>query len=301
MIEDLLVCPVCHHELPIDAIKANGTGACSHCSYVYRYADGFFNLIPSPFPDQDIQAKADLWQKLQDNGQISYTLLPETNLSVGEREDVRRFKDFSQMRGTVLDIGCGPQAVPSYAQGYPGRFVGIDPLPGSSDRAFAFVYAVGEYLPFRDETFDHVLFATSIDHFLDAEKVLTETFRVLKPGGVTTIWFSEHVESVSQDSQPVLVRKLSNALTMLRRLEFEEFLRRLTKQFRKDDLVPPDPRVEYLNSLPVPPGAYNAFHSFRPDISELRRWLKQAQLDLVVETRPDEQGNIFVKAARNDA
>jgi ubiquinone/menaquinone biosynthesis C-methylase UbiE/uncharacterized protein YbaR (Trm112 family) len=293
MIEDLLVCPVCHHELPIHIIKAVGTGACSQCSYVYRYVDGFFNLIPSPFPDQHIQAKADLWQKLQDNGQISYTLLPETNLSVGEREDARRFREFSQMRGTVLDIGCGPQSVPSYARGYPGRFVGIDPLPGSSDREFAFAYAVGEYLPFRDKTFDHVLFATSIDHFLDAEKVLAETFRVLKPGGVTTIWFGEHVEPVSQNSKPVLIRKLFTALTMLRRFEFEKFFRRLIRQS--------DPRVEYLNSLNVPSGAYDAFHSFRPEISELRRWLMQARLNIVAEAKPDEQGNIFVKAVRNDA
>jgi len=298
MIEDILVCPVCHHDLPLKEIKANGKGKCTNCGGDYSYDKGFFYLIPTPFPDKNIQEKTDLWEKLQENGAISYSLLPETNLAVSERDEIKRFMEFSQIQGTVLDVGCGPQAIPSYAVNFIGRFVGIDPLKGSPEREFEFVNAVGEYLPFRDKTFDCVLFATTIDHFLDAVKVLSETRRVLKPGGAASIWFAEYVELLPPDTTPIIILKLRNAFDLLRHFEVSEFSRRLIKQFRKSKEPAVDPRVEYLYSLPAPPGAYNAFHSVRPTLPELRQWLTLAGLTISHETEPDHDGNIYVKAIR---
>src|SRR5439155_20161971 len=115
-----------------------------------------------PPPDKVLQAKWSLWEELQANGEHSYTTAPEENLSVGARNDVARFAEFCDMRGAVLDVGCGPQIRPSYAGA--DRFVGIDPLRGERRRDFDFVQGIGEYLPFRDDSFDQVLFATSLDH-----------------------------------------------------------------------------------------------------------------------------------------
>ena len=71
------------------------------------------------------------------------------------------------LRGAVLDVGCGPQPVPSYLDGYPlDRIAGIDPLPPTEGHPFTFVQTVAEFLPWDDKTFSVVVVATSLDHVL---------------------------------------------------------------------------------------------------------------------------------------
>jgi SAM-dependent methyltransferase len=42
---------------------------------------------------------------------------------------------------------------------------------------------LGEFLPFKNETLDTVMFNTSLDHILDANLAVSEAYRVLKKGG----------------------------------------------------------------------------------------------------------------------
>ena len=100
-----------------------------------------------PPPDDDVRSKWGLWEQLQANGAEVYDADPAGNLSVGERRGRPRVRGVRAADGRVLDVGCGPQALPSYSGG--DHFVGIDPLPGGP-REFAFVQGVAEYLPFRD-------------------------------------------------------------------------------------------------------------------------------------------------------
>src|SRR5258708_2773521 len=113
-LDSILICPVCHQGLPLKTIRVDGQGTCPGCQRVYLYQQGIFNLIPDTVPDVDVQQKWSLWNKLQDNGELSYSLRPEQNLSLGPRTDARAFKDFCQLAGLVLDVGCGPQVIPSY-------------------------------------------------------------------------------------------------------------------------------------------------------------------------------------------
>ena len=75
--------------------------------------------------------------------------------------------------------------------GLDGRLVGIDPLRGERSREFEFVQGLAEYLPFRDRTFDRVLFATSIDHVLVPELALAEAYRVTRLRGWVCVWLGE--------------------------------------------------------------------------------------------------------------
>jgi hypothetical protein len=115
-------------------------------------------------------------------------------LGVGEREDFRLFADWSRFHGNVLDVGVGPQKVPShmrYAAGGDATFWGIDPLRGEQPREYGFVQGLGEFLPFGDGIFDQVLFVTSLDHFIDPRVPLREARRVLAAGGEVCVWLGE--------------------------------------------------------------------------------------------------------------
>ncbi len=106
----------------------------------------------------------------------------------------------------VLDVGCGSNKFELDANGllkptlstlaqYSRTYVGLDPTwamlkaatrPGSGLHRLAnarLVRGIGEALPFANETFDVVLFKSSLDHCRDGRAALAEARRVLRPSG----------------------------------------------------------------------------------------------------------------------
>lgn len=92
--------------------------------------------------------------------------------------------------GLALDVGCddpslGASLLPATAQ-----YVGLDPFCSRTE-PFRII-GTGEFLPFRKESFDHVLFNTSLDHIFDWRRALSQARDVLKKGGrvyiSTYIW-----------------------------------------------------------------------------------------------------------------
>src|SRR5579862_2779866 len=130
---DLLVCPVCRSNL----VQAESGWRCSSCARVF--SGDPLDLTPIPPPDEELAARWGLWERLQANFLAAATAVPEHSLSVTERPDASAFATFCAMSGTILDIGCGTQALPTYADVTGCRFVGIDPLPGEPERRFEFV------------------------------------------------------------------------------------------------------------------------------------------------------------------
>lgn len=57
-----------------------------------------------------------------------------------------------------------------------------------------FAAAVGEQLPFRDDSFDLIVLDQVIEHVRDQRRVLGEAFRVLKPGGALYIACPNYLE-----------------------------------------------------------------------------------------------------------
>jgi SAM-dependent methyltransferase len=185
VLESLIACPVCH-SAPLR--QAGESLSCSQCGRSFDYAAGVLNFTPRPLPDSDIEKRRPLWEEVERNGLVSYEADPEHNLSVTEREVTAAFGRFADLDGLVLDVGCGPQRKPSYARTFDGGFVGIDPLRGADRRDFEFVQGLGEYLPFRANVFDRVLFATTLDHMLSPRRALFEAGRVARPQGEIVIW-----------------------------------------------------------------------------------------------------------------
>lgn len=94
------------------------------------------------------------------------------------------------VRGTFLDIGCDDALISRGMLDESVRYVGLDPSRSASP--VVRVGGLGEFLPFKDESFDAVGFVTSLDHVFDYHLALQEARRVLRPGGMlclgTLLW-----------------------------------------------------------------------------------------------------------------
>jgi ubiquinone/menaquinone biosynthesis C-methylase UbiE len=90
---------------------------------------------------------------------------------------------------TIVEVGCGPHGIVRYLFKNARFKLGVDPLlcrfndgPGSDCRT-GFVAAVGEAIPVKDEVADLVFCINVLDHVMDADQILREIWRILKPGG----------------------------------------------------------------------------------------------------------------------
>jgi SAM-dependent methyltransferase len=280
---EILACPVCRGAL--DGVR------CTDCGRSYRIRDGVPDMTPIPPPDGEVRDRWALWEALQANGERAYEIDPPSSLSVGEREDVLAFARFARLEGRVLDVGCGPQTLPSYAREMRGELVGIDPLLGAQPRGFAFVKGIAEYLPFRDGAFDRVLFATAIDHMLSAPLAVREAARVTRPGGAVVLWFGDLAPP------PSLAERVGSAWQLLRRGELATVARgargALTRRRPEDVVTVRTPRATM--TFDVPAGAIDAFHFAHPDAPAVEGWLRAAGLT-VDKTERSLPGHCFVRA-----
>ena len=285
-----LVCPVCRGELPLREIAAQGTGSCPRCERGYAFEGGVYNLTPVPAPDELMRGKWRTWQELQNNGLFSYSNAPEFNLSVGSRADAAAFKAFCRVSGHVLDIGCGPQEYPSYLP-ETGPVVGIDPLRGCQPRGFAFVQGVGEYLPFRNETFDHIIYATSLDHIIDPRRSLGEAHRCLKPKGHISLW----IDALAPDYQAA-DRSGWRHYRLLARKGFKSLSRH--GWIGKIGLRRTLSYVGSVAKMKVPEGAIDYFHFEHLTIANVSDWLSDLGLRIAREEEYPAADSVFLQAEK---
>jgi ubiquinone/menaquinone biosynthesis C-methylase UbiE len=99
----------------------------------------------------------------------------------------------------VLDIGCGTGPVSRELAGRlpDGQIVGIDPSPVFIETArklvagmsnLSFIEGDCRYLPCAAESFDVVIFHTTLSHVPRPKAALEEAFRVIRPGGVLAVF-----------------------------------------------------------------------------------------------------------------
>jgi ubiquinone/menaquinone biosynthesis C-methylase UbiE len=121
----------------------------------------------------------------------------ETRGADRQQQELRRaFLDAIQFPtdARVLEVGCGTGVLTRTIARWPnvGEVVGIDPAPSLLGRARAlgaeipnitFEEADGRALPFEPESFDVVVFDSTLSHVPEPERALAEAHRVLRPGG----------------------------------------------------------------------------------------------------------------------
>jgi 2-polyprenyl-6-hydroxyphenyl methylase / 3-demethylubiquinone-9 3-methyltransferase len=104
-------------------------------------------------------------------------------------------QELSHPRGKRgLDVGCGGGLLAEEFAKLGCRVTGVDPSEPSLETARAhaeregleieYVVAVGEQLPFDDDSFDFVYCCDVLEHVDSVDRTIAEAARVLRPGGV---------------------------------------------------------------------------------------------------------------------
>jgi ubiquinone/menaquinone biosynthesis C-methylase UbiE len=143
----------------------------------------------------------------------------------------------------VLEIGCGTGAISRRLAAVEGvaHVVGTDPSPGLLARArtlseptprLSFQEADGRDLPFEDGRFDVVVVHTVVSHVPNPERLVSEAWRVLRPGGAAAFFDGDYstitVAAAAHDplqscamacvagfvNDPWVVRRLPSMLTL---------------------------------------------------------------------------------------
>jgi len=184
--------PITHGPLTLSV-----TGECINSSNGRTY--WLRNNIPQLLPrSEDLPVNSPRFEQWRELQELEYQTYHETYVGVfsvdGYKVPERVGEILSDTCGTglCLDVGCGILPTPSYMKaGTRMRFFGIDPFPGEEPRTFPFAQAYGEYIPFKDKTFDTVLYASVIDHLYDPLASLKEARRVMVDNGSLMVWYSD--------------------------------------------------------------------------------------------------------------
>lgn len=229
---NLLICPSCLNDalLNINESQIGRHLFCEICGGIYLVENDIPNLIDLRALLQLPQERLAIWHITQNLAIGLYKANDLASCGVFSREDVQRFRTFINIEEKdVLDIGSGSFTLPGYVQQSTYRsYIGIDPVSSGIKPSFPVVPALAEQLPFENDMFDVVLFATSLDHCIDIRSAALEAHRVLRPNGRVYLWQAlfEDPKWLGQASRrPLLARRNQNKPIFLHSNAIGEYLK----------------------------------------------------------------------------
>jgi SAM-dependent methyltransferase len=106
-----------------------------------------------------------------------------------------------QAHGTLLDIGCGRKPYKLLFKPYITRHIGIDVPSTMHGREEIDIAGSALRLPVADNSFDTVLATEVMEHVPEPAYMLSEIFRILRPGGtlILSVPFHEPLHELPND------------------------------------------------------------------------------------------------------
>ena len=190
----LLCCPACRAgELRAEIREQNenqvqeGDLICDPCNISYPIHLGIPDLIPYEtlantewqiWKDQQEGLQARRQQRIRQPNRLAKRLAKKSKM---QKEAFFKFARIEE--GKILDVGCGAGKFRFHLDGKKVKYYGIDPIILPAVQTFPYVRALSEYIPFKDNTFSHLVVIGALDHFRDLNAFFLEAIRVLKANG----------------------------------------------------------------------------------------------------------------------
>lgn len=119
----------------------------------------------------------DLWNEI-------WLFTPQTETVYGTEKGKLREQFYAELlpkrKGLMLDLGCGNGYIKPHIENYVGCDISRIALGKFNGRR---ICGNAEQLPFRNDTFDHILLCETLEHIKERNTALRECYRVLKPNG----------------------------------------------------------------------------------------------------------------------
>lgn len=85
--------------------------------------------------------------------------------------------------GTLYDLGCGEKPFVEYFEPYIDEYVGVDWSDSYHNLVADIVADLNKPLPIESSVADSVVSISVLEHLIEPQTMLSEAFRILKPGG----------------------------------------------------------------------------------------------------------------------
>jgi SAM-dependent methyltransferase len=173
-----------------------------------------FRPAPTEYDDEFIDTMADAYRE-----QTAWT-----RLRLAAIEDLVE----PQAGDRALDLGCTAGAVTHFLSTFGCDAFGVDAEPRAIERArdlypeLSFEVADVAELPFTDSTFDKAVAADLVEHLDDSslEGMLSEAYRVLRPGGTLSIYTPNRELVLAQNPTHIGLRPAQVFVDALKRTGF---------------------------------------------------------------------------------
>ena len=196
---DVLACPDCHGELQERAENAVYSLYCARCDQSYPVEDGILIMLPpelrSPSGSGEGEELSSVkWANIsfyvnKEREREKWKVHPSKAHSYPRLLDFT-IRHFSRPGMKVLDACCGVGMVSSYLHQRGLKPFSFDisrdsvrSVVASDSNLKNLFVADAENMSLRPESFDGVCYYASLHHLPDPYRGITESYRVLKPGG----------------------------------------------------------------------------------------------------------------------